>query len=179
MVDGDPPRCRGSDWPCAPLIDNNRCAPIQHDCKWRVVRSPHAREQAAACLFRIQRKRNPVMKGLSVIGLLFAAAIVATVPLSPQVTSRGLELSVDQAQAQTYGRYRRVTRRTYRRSYRYARRSYRQSYRYARLGASAAPGYYGARYRYRAAYGFRQVWVSPNRLCTIYPSGFHWCWTYF
>ena len=111
------------------------------------------------------------MKGLSVIGLLFAAAVVATVPLSPQVTSRGLELSVDQAQAQTYGRYRRVTRRTYRRSYRYARRSYRQSYRYARLGGSAAPGLYGS--------GYRQVWVSPNRLCTIYPSGFQWCWTYF
>ena len=116
------------------------------------------------------------MKGLSVIGLLFAAAIVATVPLSPQVTSRGLELSVDQAQAQTYGRYRRVTRRTYRRSYRYARRSYRQSYRYARRGGFAAPGFYGVS-RYRV--GYRQVWVAPNRWCKIYPSGFQWCWTYF
>ena len=52
------------------------------------------------------------MKALSVIGLLFAAAIIATVPISPQVTPRGIELSVDQAQAQvTYGRARRVARR--------------------------------------------------------------------
>ena len=59
------------------------------------------------------------MKALSVFGLLFAAAIFATIPISPEVTSRGVELSVDQAQAITYGRYRRVHRRVYRRSYRY------------------------------------------------------------
>ena len=58
------------------------------------------------------------MKAWSVIGLLFAAAIFATIPVSPQVTQRGVELRVDQAQAQTYGRYRRVTRRYYRRAYR-------------------------------------------------------------
>src|SRR5258705_3697405 len=63
------------------------------------------------------RRRNPVMKVCSVIGLLFAAAIIATIPISPQVTPRGVELSVDQAQAITYGRYRRVTRRAYRRGY--------------------------------------------------------------
>jgi hypothetical protein len=51
------------------------------------------------------------MKAWSVIGLLFAAAIFATIPISPQVTPRGVELSVDQAQAITYGRYRRVHRR--------------------------------------------------------------------
>ena len=51
------------------------------------------------------------MKASSVIGLLFVAAIFATVPISPQVTPRGVELSVDQAQAITYGRYRRVSRR--------------------------------------------------------------------
>jgi hypothetical protein len=67
------------------------------------------------------------MKAWSVIGLLFAAAIFATIPISPQVTPRGLELSVDQAQAITYGRYRRVHRRVYRRSYRYARRAYRRA----------------------------------------------------
>jgi hypothetical protein len=33
------------------------------------------------------------------------------------VTPRGVELSVDQAQAITYGRHRRVTRRAYRRGY--------------------------------------------------------------
>jgi hypothetical protein len=37
------------------------------------------------------------MKTWSVIGLLFAAAIFATIPISAQVTPRGLELSVDGA----------------------------------------------------------------------------------
>jgi hypothetical protein len=37
------------------------------------------------------------MKAWSVIGLLFAAAILATIPVSPQVTPRGLELRVDEA----------------------------------------------------------------------------------
>jgi hypothetical protein len=58
-----------------------------------------------------------IMKALSVIGLLLTAAIFATIPISPQVTPRGVELSVDQAQAITYGRYRRVYRRSYRRAY--------------------------------------------------------------
>ena len=58
------------------------------------------------------------MKAWLVIGLLFMAAIFATIPISPQVTQRGVELGVDQARAQiTYGRYRRVTRRAYRRGY--------------------------------------------------------------
>ena len=62
------------------------------------------------------------MKAWSVIGLLFGAAILGTIPISPQVTPRGVELRVDQAQAQvTYRRYRRVNGRAYR----------------------AAPGYYG------------------------------------
>jgi hypothetical protein len=46
------------------------------------------------------------MKVWSVIGLLFTAAIIATIPISPQVTPRGVELSLDQAQAITYGRHR-------------------------------------------------------------------------
>jgi len=71
------------------------------------------------------------MKAWSVIGLLFTAAIIATIPISPQVTPRGVELSVDQAQAGTYGHYRRVNRRVYRRAYR---RSY--------YGYYGAPGYY-------------------------------------
>jgi hypothetical protein len=71
------------------------------------------------------------MKAWSVIGLLFTAAIIATIPVSPQVTPRGVELSVDQAQAGTYGRYRRVNRRVYR-------RAYRGSY----YGYYGAPGYY-------------------------------------
>jgi len=79
------------------------------------------------------------MKAWSVIGLLFAAAIFATIPISPQLTPRGVELSVNQAQAITYGRYRR----TYRRGYRYARRAYRRGY----YGYYGAPYYYG-RYGY-------------------------------
>jgi hypothetical protein len=87
------------------------------------------------------------MKAWSIIGLLFAVAIVATIPVSPQVTSRGVELGVDQAQAITYGHYRRVHRRVYRRGYRYARRSYRRAYYYGARYYSA-PYYYG-RYGYR------------------------------
>ena len=68
------------------------------------------------------------MKAWSVIGLLFAAVILATVPVSPQVTSSGVELSLDQAQAQTYRRARVTARRVGRRSYRYARRAYRRGY---------------------------------------------------
>jgi hypothetical protein len=64
------------------------------------------------------------MKAWSVIALLFAVAILATIPISPQVTPRGVEPSVDEAQATTYGRYRRVHRRVHRRSYRSARRGY-------------------------------------------------------
>ena len=85
------------------------------------------------------------MKVWSVIGLLFAAAILASVPVSPQVTSRGVELSVGQAQAQTYRRARVTARRVGRRSYRYARRAYRRGAYYR-----AAPAYYGG-YTYGAA----------------------------
>jgi hypothetical protein len=77
------------------------------------------------------------MKAWSVIGLLLAAAIFATVPISPQVTTRGVELSVDEAHAITYGRYRRV----HRRSYRYARRAYRRGYYGA--GGWDCVGYFG------------------------------------
>ena len=56
------------------------------------------------------------MRVWTIIGLLFTAATLATVPVSPQATHRGVELRVDQAQAITYGRYRRVTRRAYRRA---------------------------------------------------------------
>ena len=91
------------------------------------------------------------MKAWSVIGLLFAAAIFATIPISPQVTPRGVELSVDQAQAITCC-YHRVHRRVYRRSYRYTRRAYRRGYYYGAPSYYAAPAYYGRRYygrRYR------------------------------
>jgi hypothetical protein len=65
------------------------------------------------------------MKAWSVIGLLFAAAIFATIPISPQVTSRGMELlNVDQAQAVTYRRARVATRRAVRHERRAVRRGY-------------------------------------------------------
>jgi hypothetical protein len=68
------------------------------------------------------------MKTWSVIGLLFAATIFATVPISPQVTSRGVELSVDGAKAITYGHARRVQRRVARREFRQERRAHRRGY---------------------------------------------------
>jgi hypothetical protein len=86
------------------------------------------------------------MKAWSVIGLLFVATIFATIPISPQVTPRGLEMSVDEAGAITYGRYRRVHRRVYRRDYRYARRAYRSGYYYGAPSYYGAPAYYGRRY---------------------------------
>jgi hypothetical protein len=80
------------------------------------------------------------MKAWSIIGLLFAAAILATVPVSPQVTPRGaLELTIDKADAQTYRRARVTARRYNRRAYRYTRRAYRRGAYYG-----AAPSYYGA-----------------------------------
>jgi hypothetical protein len=81
------------------------------------------------------------MKAWSVIGLLFAAAIFATIPISPQVTLRGVELSVNQAQA-ILGHWRRVNRRVYRRAYR---RGY-----YGYYGYYGVPryGYGGYRYGY-------------------------------
>jgi hypothetical protein len=79
------------------------------------------------------------MKAWSIMGLVFTAAIIATIPISPQVTpSLGLGLSVDQAQAQvTYGQARRMARRDYRRSY-YGFDGAPSSY----YGYYGAPGYY-------------------------------------
>jgi hypothetical protein len=93
------------------------------------------------------------MKAWSIIGLLFAAAIFATIPISPQVTPRGVELSVDQAGAITYGRYRRVHRRAYRRAYRSAYYSGAPSYYYG------APSYY---YGARSYYGAPSYYGGPG-----------------
>jgi hypothetical protein len=106
------------------------------------------------------------MKVWSVITLLFAAAILATIPVSPQVTPRGLELRVDEAGAVTYGRYRRVHRRVYRRSYRYARRAYPSAY------YSGAPSYYyGAPSYY---YGARSYYGAPSYYGG--PGFYFWLW---
>jgi hypothetical protein len=53
------------------------------------------------------------MRAWSVIGLLFTAAVIATMPIAPQVTPLGVRLSDNQAQAITYGHHRRVYRRSY------------------------------------------------------------------
>ena len=66
------------------------------------------------------------MRASSIIGLLFAAVVLATIPVSPQVTPRGVELSVDQAQAVTYRRARVTARRVDRRVYRHTRRAVRR-----------------------------------------------------
>jgi hypothetical protein len=73
-------------------------------------------------------RRKSVMKAWSVIGLLFAAAVLATIPVSGQVTPRGVELSVDQAQAVTYRRARVTARRVGRREHRQERRAVRRGY---------------------------------------------------
>ena len=63
------------------------------------------------------------------IGLLFAAAtVLVMIPVSPQVTSRGVELSIDQAQAVTYRRARVTARRVDRRDFRQTRRAVRRTY---------------------------------------------------
>ena len=66
------------------------------------------------------------MRAFSIVGLLFAAVVLATIPVSPQVTPRGVELSVDQAQAVTYRRARVTARRVDRRTYRHTRRAVRR-----------------------------------------------------
>ena len=121
------------------------------------------------------------MKAWSVIGLLFTAAIIATIPISTQVTPRGVELRVDQAQAITYGRYRRVTRRAYRRAGYAAAAGYTATaagYGYGGPGyAYAAAGYGPAGAGYGAGYGYHVEPAGYGRWCAVYPSGFRWCWT--
>jgi hypothetical protein len=65
------------------------------------------------------------MRASSIVGLLFAAVMLAMIPVSPQVIPRGVELRVDQAQAYTYRRARVTARRVDRRNYRYTRRAVR------------------------------------------------------
>ena len=67
------------------------------------------------------------MRAFSIVGLLFGAVVLATIPVSPQVTPGGVELSVDQAQAVTYRRARVTARRVDRRVYRHTRRAVRRA----------------------------------------------------
>ena len=66
------------------------------------------------------------MRASSIAGLMFATVVLAAIPVSPEVTPRGVELSVDQAQAWTYRRARVTARRVDRRDYRYTRRAVRR-----------------------------------------------------
>jgi hypothetical protein len=62
----------------------------------------------------------------SLLGLAASGLVLATIPVSPQVTPGGVELSVDQAQAVTYRRARVTARRVNRRAYRHTRRAVRR-----------------------------------------------------
>jgi hypothetical protein len=97
------------------------------------------------------------MRVWTIIGLLFTAATVATIPVSPQTTQRGVELRVDQAQAITYGRYRLVTRRAYRRA--------------AYAAAAAGVAGYGYGSPYYSSYYAPQPYLSyyrPVDVRTVY-----------
>jgi hypothetical protein len=65
------------------------------------------------------------MRAYSIVGLLFGAVVLATIPVSPQATPRSVELSVDRAEAITYRRARVTVRRVDRRDYRHTRRAVR------------------------------------------------------
>jgi hypothetical protein len=126
-----------------------RAEPLAHRCVAKAKPSVASNETIVRHI-----GRNPIMKAWSIISLLFAAAILATIPISPQVTPRGLELRVDEAGAVTYGRYRRVHRRAYRRAYRSGYYSGAPSYYYG------APSYYGARSYY--GYGAPSYYGGPS-----------------
>ena len=107
------------------------------------------------------------MRVWTIAALLFTAAILATIPVSPQPTQRGAELRVDQAEAITYGRYRRVTRRAYRRA----------GYAAAAGYTAAAAGYYGGPGPAGYSPSYHVEPSGPGRWCAVYPNGFRWCWT--
>ena len=65
------------------------------------------------------------MRASSIVGLLFASMMLAMIPVSPQVAPRGVELSINQAQAITYRRARVTARRVDRRDFRQTRRAVR------------------------------------------------------
>lgn len=70
----------------------------------------------------------------------------------------------------------------YRSAY-YSYAAYRPLYRSAYYSYAAYRPYYTSYASYRPYYSsyasYQTVAVGPRRSCTIYPSGFRWCWTYF
>ena len=110
------------------------------------------------------------MRVWTIIGLLFTPAILATIPISPQLTQRGVELKVDQAQAITYGRHRRVTRRAYRRAGYTAAAAGVAGYGYGSYYGYSSPSYssYYAPQPYSSYYGP----VSSYAPTTYYPPSY-------
>ena len=96
--------------------------------------------------------RRPLMKKLSLLGIIIGAALLTAAPVSIQRSPKSvMQLSLDKADAQ-YGVYRRHYRRAYRRAYR---RSY-YGYGYGVGGACCGygyPGYGGYGYPGYAGYG--------------------------
>ena len=101
------------------------------------------------------------MRVFSLAGLLLAAAVMVTIPVSPRASTHGgFELKLDTAEAQTYRRARVTARRYDRRAYRYDRRSYYGApYGYGSSSYYGSPyygssGYYGSGYGYGGGYGY-------------------------
>ena len=88
-----------------------------------------ARRRETLLSFDTRRKEHVMRLFQKRIGQLCATIAVAAVfwftPVSLNRSASGITVSVDQAQAYTYGRHRRI----YRRAYRYERRVYRRAYR--------------------------------------------------
>lgn len=91
-----------------------------HLCQGRSARLPATlkTQQEAAMTEEIKSEVISRRRVFSLLGLAASSLVVATIPVSPQVTPHGVELSVDQAQAYTYRRARVTTRRVSRRAYR-------------------------------------------------------------
>jgi hypothetical protein len=83
-------------------------------------------QQEAVMTEKIKSEVISRRRVFSLLGLAASSLVLATIPVSPQVTPGGVELSVDQAQAVTYRRARVTARRVNRRAYRHTRRAVRR-----------------------------------------------------
>ena len=59
----------------------------------------------------------------------------------------------------------------------YVRHHYRHHHHWAHYRHRAYYAY--ASYQPSYSYGYRTFSTGPGRSCTVYPSGFVWCWTYY
>ena len=90
-------------------LDQGRSGPYQLGLK---------AQQEAVMTEKIKSEVISRRRVFSLLGLAASGLVLATIPVSPQVTPRGVELSVDQAQAITYRRARVTARRVNRRAWR-------------------------------------------------------------